>query len=430
MFFLEVHYLKKLVVYGAKKLQGEQIVQGSKNACLPIIVATILTRGENVLKRCPTLNDTINTCKILTILGCTTQKQQNHLIINTKNLYGNEISKYLMTTMRSSIIFLGALLARCGQATVYLPGGCNIGSRPIDFHVSAFEKMGIKIKKTGDKLFCKVRHNKIKGAKIYLPFPSVGATENIILAAVTANGNTTICNAAIEPEIEDLCCYLKKCGAKIKIIKNNKKVIRIKGVEKLHPAEYTIMPDRIVASTILCAVAATKGEVMLKSVKHQHLSHILNILSEMGCYVKIFKNDDKIFLKGSRNLKAIPKIKTMPHPGFPTDLQPIVMALSCVATGTSIFMETIFENRFLHVPELKKFGSIIEVKNKIAVTKGVKQLHSANVYATDLRGGAALIVAAMNAKGISKIYNLPYIDRGYEKVEEQFFKLGANIFRK
>ncbi len=421
--------MKKLVIYGEKKLQGEQIVQGSKNACLPIIVATILTKGENVLYRCPHLNDTISACKILTMLGCSTKINTDCLIINTKNMYGNEISKYLMNKMRSSIIFLGAMLARCGEAVVYYPGGCNIGSRPIDFHIKALKKMGVHIKKNGEKLYCKLKNSKIKGAKIQLPFPSVGATENVILAAATATGTTTIENAAIEPEIEDLCAYLNRCGAKIKILKNNLNIITIEGVEKLNSCEYTIMPDRIVAATIFSAVAATAGEVLLKSVDEKHLTHILNILNQMGCKIKKY-NKNNIYLKSNEHLKAVDHIRTLPHPGFPTDLQPIVMALSCIANGTTVFIETIFENRFRHVPELKKFGAIIEVKDKIAVTKGTPSLTAANVYATDLRGGAALIVAALKAKGISKIYNLQYIDRGYENVEGQFFKLGADIFRK
>lgn len=421
--------MKKLVVYGSKKLHGEQIIQGSKNASLPIIVATILTKGENILNRCPVLNDTINICKILNLLGCKTKREGNRLTVNTKDLFSNEISKYLMTTMRSSIIFLGALLARCNEAIVYAPGGCNIGKRPINFHLEAFKKMGVEVKRYGEKLHFKVKQKKIKGAKITLPFPSVGATENIILAAVTAQGNTTIYNAAIEPEIEDLCCYLKKCGALIKILKNGQKTILIEGVENLNPCEYDIMPDRIVAATLLCAVAATSGEVMLKCINHKYLFHILEILAQMQCYIKIYENDN-IYLKAKKKLKAIKKIKTMPHPGFPTDLQPIVMALCCATYGTTVFMETVFENRFIHVKELEKFGAIIKVKDKIAVTKGIGALHAANVFATDLRGGAALIVAAMAAKGISKIYNLTYIDRGYEKVEDQFFKLGANIFRK
>ena len=421
--------MNKLVIYGAKKLYGEQTVQGSKNACLPIIIATILTKGENILNRCPVLNDTVNTCKILTMLGCSTKREKDKLIINTKNLYGNEISKHLMNKMRSSIIFLGAILARCKEAIVYFPGGCDIGSRPINLHIFALKKMGIKIKKNGDRLHCKVKEANIKGAKIYLSFPSVGATENIILAAVTADGETTIQNAAIEPEIEDLCCYLNRCGAKINICKNFKKTIIIKGVKSLNPCEYTIMPDRIVAATVFAAVAAAKGEVLLKSINPKYLTHVTNILTEMGCYVKNY-DENKIYLKSNGNLTAVAKIKTMPHPGFPTDLQPIMMALSCVAKGTTIFVETIFENRFRHVPELAKFGATIKVKNKVAAVKGTSKLYAANVYATDLRGGAALIVAAIAAEGISKIYNLKYIDRGYEKVQDQFFKLGAQIFRK
>lgn len=421
--------MKKLVIYGSKKLKGEQYVQGSKNASLPIIVSTILTKGKNVLKRCPNLNDTVNTCKILTMLGCETKRHKDCLTIDTKNLYGSEISKHLMNTMRSSIIFLGAILARCKEATVYLPGGCAIGKRPIDFHISALEKMGAKIKITGDKLHCKVKDKTLKGATIFLSFPSVGATENIILAAVTAKGTTKIINAAIEPEIEDLCSFLNKCGAKIKMFKDQKHSIIIEGVCSLNPCEYEIMPDRIVASTILCAAAATHGEVLLKSINKNHISHVLDLLSSMGCSIKTY-DDNKIFLKSTENLKAVKQIKTMPHPGFPTDLQPIVMALSCLCKGTTVFIETIFENRFQHANELKKFGALVEVKDRVAVTKGVPALHSANVYATDLRAGAALIVAACAAEGISKIYNIPYIDRGYEKVEEQFFKLGANIFRK
>lgn len=421
--------MKKLVIYGSKKLKGEQLVQGSKNACLPIIVSTILTKGEITLKRCPILNDTINICKILTMLGCKTKRQKDCLTINTKNLYGFEISQYLMNTMRSSIIFLGALLSRCKEAIVYLPGGCEIGKRPIDFHLYALEKMGVEIKQTNQKLHCKVKEKNLKGAKIFLSFPSVGATENIIIAAATAEGTTKIINAAIEPEVEDLCTFLNCCGAKIKILKDNKKTIIVEGVEKLHPIEYEIMPDRIVAATLLSAAAATGGEIFLKSIKQKHISHILDVLIAMGCEIKIY-NENDIFLKSKKELIAVDRIKTMPHPGFPTDLQPIVMALSCVAKGTTIFIETIFENRFLHVQELKKFGAKIEVKNRVAVTKGVLNLHAANVYATDLRGGAALIVAALCAKGISKIYNIPYIDRGYETIEDQLSNLGANIFRK
>lgn len=421
--------MKKLVIYGSKKLKGEQFVQGSKNACLPIIISTILTQGENTLKRCPILNDTTNICKILTMLGCETKRQKDCLTIDTRNLYGFEISQYLMNTMRSSIIFLGALLARCKEAIVYLPGGCEIGKRPIDFHLYALEKMGVEIKQTGGKLHCKVKEKNLKGATIFLSFPSVGATENIIIAAATADGTTKIINAAIEPEIEDLCSFLNKCGAKIKILKDNKQTIVIEGVEKLHPIEYEIMPDRIVAATLLCAAAATHGEILLKSIEQKHIFHILDVLNAMGCEINIYDKTN-IFLKSKEDLVAINRIKTMPHPGFPTDLQPIVMALSCVAKGTTVFVETIFENRFMHVQELKKFGAIIEVKNRVAVTKGIPKLSAANVYATDLRGGAALIVAALCAQGISKIYNISYIDRGYERVEDQFFNLGANIFRK
>lgn len=418
--------MEKIVVNGGKKLEGECKVQGSKNASLPIIGAAMLNSGENLLHMCPMLRDTITACKILQLLGCKTDWQEDVLIIDSSGFCNNEISKNLMNQMRSSIIFLGAILARCGEAKVYFPGGCDIGSRPIDLHIDALKKMGVGVNECGGQLYCKVNGNRMHGAEIFLSFPSVGATENILLAAVTAEGETVINNAAVEPEIEDLCNYLNKCGAKI--FGGGTQVIRIEGVDSLKPCEYTIMPDRIVAATLLCGVAATGGEIFLKCVNVDNFSSVLPILSDMGCKVHVFGKS--IFLKAKDFLVA-PKqpIRTMPYPGFPTDLQPIMMALSCIADGTTIFVETIFENRFRHVPELKRLGASIRVEDRVAVVEGSRKLKGTCVYGTDLRGGAALIVAALAATGRTEIFKLCYVDRGYEKIEEQFSKLGANIFR-
>ena len=417
--------MEKIVVDGGRKLEGEAHVQGSKNASLPIIGATILTGGENVLHMCPILKDTITACEILNLLGCKTVWQGKTLIIDSSGVCRNEISKCLMNKMRSSIIFLGAILARCGEATVYFPGGCDIGSRPIDLHIASLKKMGVEISESCGELRCRVSGSRIHGAEIFLSFPSVGATENILLAAATARGETVINNAAIEPEIKDLCDYLNKCGAKI--FGGGTQVIRIKGVEKLTPCEYNIMPDRIVAATLLCGVAVTGGEVLLNSVRPSHLSSVLPVLTDMGCVVRACENT--IFLKAKNFLISSSPIRTMPYPGFPTDLQPIMMALACVSKGTTIFVETIFENRFRHVPELRRLGASIKIEGRVAVVEGVKMLRGASIYATDLRGGASLLVAALAAAGKTEIFKVCYIDRGYEKIEQQFSKLGASVFR-
>ncbi len=418
--------MKKLVVYGAKKLVGMQKVQGSKNACLPIIIATLLTGGETVLHQCPILSDSVASCKILNHLGCSTKFEHHVLITNSKNFCKTEIPNELMIKMRSSIIFLGAILARHGKAIVSFPGGCKIGKRPINWHLNAFKQMGTKIKIDGNKLICTVYKKKLTGAHIKLKFPSVGATENILLAATTANGTTTIENAAIEPEIIDLCVFLKRCGAKIK--GEGTKKIWIEGVEKLHPCQHKIMADRIVAATLLCATAATKGEILLSSINPSILSSVFPIFKAMNCKTQCFKNG--IFFKSAKTLKSNLKIKTKPYPGFPTDLQPIFMALACTAKGKTTFEETIFENRFNHAKQLQKFGANIEIVNqKTAIVYGKTRLHKANVCATDLRGGAGALIAALAANGKSTISNIDYIDRGYEQIETQLQNLGAAIDR-
>lgn len=391
------------------------------------MVATLLTNGETTLKNCPLLSDSIATCKILNFLGCSTQIEKNAIIINSKNLNKTKIPKELMTQMRSSIIFLGAMLARCNEATVCFPGGCKIGKRPIDLHLDALKQMGVQIELKNENLVCKVKNRKLTGAKIKLKFPSVGATENILLAATTATGTTTIKNAAIEPEIVDLCNFLIKCGAKIH--GGGTKTITIYGVNKLHaPIEHKIMADRIVAATIICAAAATQGEVFLKSINPKIIASIFPILKQMNCTIYGF--NDGVFFKSAKNLKTNFKIETKPYPGFPTDMQPIFMALTSMAQGQTMFVETIFENRFQHAQQLKKFGAKIKIiNNKTAIVEGTSNLHCANVCATDLRGGAGALIAALATPGKSTISNINFIDRGYESIETQLTNLGATIFR-
>ncbi len=418
--------MKKLVVHGAKKLIGMQKVQGSKNACLPIIVAGLLIGDEVVLNRCPILSDSLATCNILKYLGCSFKFENNTLIINSKNLNTTEIPINLMNKLRSSIIFLGAILARCKNAVMSFPGGCKIGKRPIDLHLNALKQMGVNIQIKGYKLICNVNSKNLMGANINLTFPSVGATENILLAACTATGTTTINNAAVEPEIVDLCNFLKKCGAKIKGA--GTKTLVVEGVSQLHPCNYEIMADRIVAATLICAVAATKGELFLKSIHPSVLNSIFPILKHMGCVIETF--NDGIFFKASNVLKTNFTIQTKPFPGFPTDLQPIFMALSSIAQGRTTFIETIFENRFKHIYELNKFGAAVSLINRNkAIVIGKQQLQPADVTATDLRAGAAMLIAALNANGESTISNVDFIDRGYENIENQLNNFGASVTR-
>lgn len=417
--------MEQLIVKGGKKLSGEIVVQGAKNACLPIMGAAMIPKGESVIKRCPGLEDTNTACEILNFLGCRTKMGSKQVSIDSRGINGCEIPKFLMNRMRSSIVFLGAMLARTKEATVHFPGGCDIGSRPIDLHISALRKMGVDIEEVGGKLHCKVSGRNMHGAEIFLSFPSVGATENVLLAAATADGVTIIRNASAEPETEDLVRFLNKCGAKIK--GGGTSTIYIEGVKELYPCEYTVIPDRIVTATLTCAVLATGGEILIKGVNLAHISSILPILEESGCFIRA--KGSELFCKAPFRLKAFDPIRTMPYPGFPTDAQPVMMALAAKARGTSIFVETIFENRFKHVSQLQKFGASIRIEDRVAVVEGVDSLQGAVVNATDLRGGAALVIAAVSAEGTSQINEVYYIDRGYEHIEKQMGELGANIIR-
>lgn len=412
--------MKKYVIEGGKKLEGTTYVSGSKNASLPIIAATILNGGINKLYNVPNIHDTQMMYKILENLGCKIKKNNGKIIIDSSNINKLEIPENLMQEMRSSVIIVGALIARKKEAIFTYPGGCDIGSRPIDLHIKAFEKLGIEVKEESGYIHCKA--DEIIGSDIQLDFPSVGATENIMLASIFAKGTTRIINAAMEPEIIDLQNALNSMGAKISGAGTNN--IIIKGVEKLKDLSYNIIPDRIEAGTLLCAAAITGGEITLTKVVPEHIETLINKLEEMGCNLKITKNE--IHLKAPRRLKPV-DIKTLPYPGFPTDMQSVLGATLTIAKGTSIIIENIFENRYKYTQELKKMGAKITIEGRTAVIKGIRRLNKANVKATDLRGGAALILAGLNAKGRTTVENIEYVLRGYDNLENKLKTLGANI---
>lgn len=412
--------MKSYIIEGGKKLEGTVKISGSKNASLPILAATILSEKTNKLYNVPQIKDTKTTLEILKLLGCKIKQNSGKIEINSKHITKTEIPEHLMREMRSTVIMAGALLGRFKEVTFSYPGGCDIGSRPIDLHINAFKKIGVEI--TEEAGFIKCKANKIIGTNIDLDFPSVGATENIILATVLSTGTTTINNAAMEPEIIDMVQFLKKMGAKIQGEGTNQ--IIIDGVEKLSGVSYNIMPDRIEAGTILCAVAATGGNVILDNVMPEHLTAVINKLEETGCKIEI--NNKKITLNAPRKLKSI-DIKTMTYPGFPTDLQQIFATMLVKASGTSIIVENIFESRYKYISELRKMGAKVTVERKTAIIKGARKINATTVVCTDLRGGAALVIAGLIAKGKSRVENIGYIQRGYENLENKLGSLGAKI---
>lgn len=412
--------MKSYIIEGGKKLEGTVKISGSKNASLPILAATILSEKTNKLYNVPQIKDTKTTLEILKLLGCKIKQNSGKIEINSKHITKTEIPEHLMREMRSTVIMAGALLGRFKEVTFSYPGGCDIGSRPIDLHINAFKKLGVEI--TEEAGFIKCKANKIIGTNIDLDFPSVGATENIILATVLSTGTTTINNAAMEPEIIDMVQFLKKMGAKIQGEGTNQ--IIIDGVEKLSGVSYNIMPDRIEAGTILCAVAATGGSVTLDNVMPEHLTAVINKLEETGCKIEI--NNKKITLNAPKKLKSI-DIKTMTYPGFPTDLQQIFATMLVKASGTSIIVENIFESRYKYISELRKMGAKITVEGKTAIIKGARKINATTVVCTDLRGGAALVIAGLMAKGKSRVENIGYIQRGYENLENKLGSLGAKI---
>ncbi len=415
--------MEKFKIAGNSRLKGEVTLHGAKNSALPILCASLLVKGESIIHNCPDLTDISETIDILKALGCSVKRNGTTVIVNADDLTAFSIDETHMRKMRSSVLFLGALLSRLGCAEIFLPGGCDIGTRPVDLHLKAMRSLGTDVKENGSSISCKT--NGIKGAKIILPFASVGATENIIICSVVSKGRTIIINAAREPEICDLAEFLNKCGAKI--FGAGEGVVEIEGVNKLKPCEHSIIPDRILASTYMSACAITGGNIVINDVRANHLSPVFPAFMEMGC--RLYLNGTSLNIEAPKRLKRVRSIKTMPYPAFPTDSQPMVTAALTVANGTSVIKENIFENRFRFVSELNRFGSDIDVNDNLAVINGVNSLKSANVIATDLRGGAALVVAALAADGESEISSIYHIDRGYASLEKELSRLGADIKR-
>ena len=412
--------MSSYIIEGGHKLEGTVKISGSKNSALPIIAATILNAGKTTLYNVPNIQDTQMMYKILETLGAKIEKKNGKIKIDTSKIEKFEIPPELMHKMRSSVILAGALLGRYKKAIFSYPGGCDIGSRPIDLHLKSFEKLGIQVNQNHGNIECNAE--KIKGEKIDLDFPSVGATENAILASILAEGTTIITNAAREPEIIDLQNFLNKMGAKI--VGAGTDEIQIEGVKKLKDISYNIMPDRIETGSFLCFAAATKGNIILENVNATHITPIISKLEEAECKIETSKNKIKII--APKKLKAI-DIKTMPYPGFPTDLQSVFASMLTIAKGTSIIVENIFENRYKYTQELNKMGAKITVEGKSAIIRGTRKLYGADVKATDLRGGAALVLAGLIAKGKTQVDDIEYILRGYEKLDYKLQNLGANI---
>ncbi len=416
--------MKKLVINGGRKLDGKVSLQGSKNSALPILSACVTVDGISVIHNCPNLTDVTAALKILEHIGCKIKREGHTVIVDSTSVNKFDIPEKLMREMRSSIVFLGALLSRFGTACVSSPGGCEIGLRPIDLHLSAFRSMNVYINETHGLLECAT--DNLCGAEINLAFPSVGATENIMLASMGAKGETIITNAAREPEIIDLANFLIACGAEIHGA--GQSVIRINPCRKLHSAEHTIISDRIVASTFMACVASAGGKISVDGVCREYLTPVIPAFETAGCEVSVKNNE--LTVKSPERLSRVKSLVTMPYPGFPTDSQAIITAVLATAKGTSIISERIFENRFRHVPELIKMGADIRVEDgRVAVIEGVKKLCGANVSSSDLRGGCALVVAALGAYGKTVVDEIYHIDRGCEALEISLSQLGAEIKR-
>ncbi len=417
--------MSAFIINGGRRLCGSLRVQGSKNSVLPILAATYLVGGKSVIHNCPKLSDTDGTVRILKSLGCKVQRNGNTITIDSSSADGFEIPESLMREMRSSVIFLGAIIGRMKKAVISAPGGCEIGLRPIDLHLYAVKRLGVKVEEDHGRLNCTVSH-KLKGKKITFSFPSVGATENAILAAATASGTTVIVNAAREPEIIDLCDFLNKCGADISGA--GESVVTVNGKERLTACEHSVICDRIACATYLLSGAITGGDVTLENTNPVHLNAVLPLLEESGCDINI--RCRTIRLKAPNRLNRIDKIVTQPFPGFPTDAQAPFTTLATVANGTGVIVENIFESRFKHIPELLRMGARIRTEGRVAVVEGVERLYGAEVVSPDLRGGAALVLAGLCAVGETTVKNIKYIDRGYEDFEENLCSLNADIKRK
>lgn len=408
-------------IRGGNRLEGSCCVQGSKNAALPILAASIVRPLRCELHHVPRLRDVDAALRILRHLGCLTEQCGNRVYIDSTTLSNCSIPHELMREMRSSVIFMGALLARCGEAKLSLPGGCQLGKRPIDLHLAALRQLGAEIEESGDELFC--RCTRLKGSDLYLPFPSVGATENAILAACSARGETRIFHAAKEPEILALQRFLHEAG--VTIAGAGSDCVRIGGFRPQSRIVQKMIPDRIVASTLACAAAATGGDLELKMVIPEHFSAVLHFLNDAGCV--IINNNHSLRIRANGRLRGIGELVTQPYPGFPTDAQPVLTAALLRSDGRTQIRETIFENRFRYVSELRRLGASIQVDGQTALIHGVEKLHGTTLHTTDLRGGAAMILAGLAAQGETVLLDEGHISRGYECFDRVLCSLGADV---
>ena len=415
--------MDKIVIHGGERLVGEVAVSGSKNATLPIFASSLLAEGENRFRGVPELNDVKTICKVLKNLGVGIGRGQggDYLLDGTK-LVGHEAPYKLVKTMRASVLVLGPLVARAKRAIISLPGGCAIGARPINLHLKGLEKMGAEIMLRHGYIEAKTRG--LRGADIYLDLPTVTGTENLMMAAALAKGETVIENAAAEPEVVELAEVLNKMGANISGAGSS--IMRIKGVKRLTATEHTIMPDRIEAGTFMIAAGVTRGNIHIRKCNLDHMEAVVNKLREAG--MEILPEDDGMRAIGNKRVKSV-DVKTLPYPGFPTDMQAQIMVLMTSAKGLSVISETIFENRFIHVGELRRMGADIKIERNSAIINGVKGLSGAPVMATDLRASASLILAGLAAEGETEVSRVYHLDRGYEKLEEKLVSLGAHIRR-
>ena len=414
--------MSEIVINGRKKLSGEINIQGAKNSVLPVLAATILCLGECTVHNCPELFDVETSLKILKNLGCKVKKENNSVTVDSSDISDYAIPETLMREMRSSVVFLGAIIGRMGKAVISSPGGCELGPRPIDLHLSALSKMGVTIEEEHGFLKCDAP-NGLTGSEIHLSFPSVGATENIILAAATANGVTVIHNAAKEPEISDLADFLNRAGARI--YGSGSDTVYIHGVNKLNGTEHSIIPDRIVAATYMACAAVTGGKIKINGIMPSQMVAILAVFRESGGDIAIAGK--QLCLCSEKRLLRVPTVRSLVYPGFPTDAGPLIISMLCTSIGTSVFVENIFENRFRYIDELKRLGARIKTEGKIAIIVGTNELSGANCKATDLRGGAALVCAALAAKGTTRIGEIHHIERGYDDIVGTLKQLNADI---
>ena len=415
--------MDKYIIDGGTKLYGKVTLQSAKNTVLPLLAASVLTDEPVKIRGVPAINDVENMLHILREVGCKIRRQKDAAIIDSSNAISHEIPARLTKELRSSVFMLGSVLTRFHRAKISYPGGCDIGLRPIDLHLAGLKRLGVKIVEKDGYIHCEA--DRLIGAEILLDFPSVGATENIILAAVRAEGITIIRNAAKEPEIIDLQHFLNAMGAKIHGAGGG--TIVIEGVRRLHGVEYTPIGDRIEAGTYLIATATCGGEIEVQGVFPENIAALLHKLRENGC--KIHIKNDRIYLTSDGNLKSVNLVETMPFPGFPTDMQAQYAALCCTARGSTLIVENLFETRYRYAAELKKMGADITVRDRSALIRGVERLHGACVTAGDLRGGAALVLACLKAEGRSSVMDISHVDRGYADFEGKLKKLGAKIRR-